>query len=261
MSIPSGSVHPGFVRAALAGALTILVLVGVVSGEPAMSSVAAPAVPASRSGIGASCVSLADRMAIAVADAAAEGDVVGIAFIDRESGVYLGAGDSDVTFPAASVAKLFIADDYLYRNAAAAGPGGAVLGGVVTMLASSDDGPAELLWMSGGGPEVIARVAGRYALSATSAVGAWWDTAVTAADVARYYDGLLSGDGGLPESARRLMIAGLQASGPVAADGFEQDFGVWAMLERLGGPGIKQGWMATRDRTIRLSTGFAGLDH
>ncbi|MFC7450261.1 hypothetical protein [Rhodococcus daqingensis] len=258
---PARCFGSGYVRGLIVGALTILICATLTSGGTVTRGDAVT-VDRVRSEIDGSCGRLAASLAIAVEDAAAAGDVVGIAFVDREAGVYAGAGDTAARFPAASLAKLFIADDYLYRGAAAGAPvDDARMAWIVSLLATSDDGVAELLWTLGEGPAIIARVAARYELPATSAVGAWWDTEVTAADVARYYVGLLGGGGGLPEPARRLMIAGLQAAVPVAADGFDQDFGVRATLERLGRPGIKQGWMATGDRTIRHSTGFAGHDH
>ncbi|MGW6377908.1 hypothetical protein ACWFRB_17800 [Rhodococcus sp. NPDC055112] len=259
----SGCSRSGLVRGAMGGALAVAICAGLTSGETAATGwSSAPAVQSSRSEGEGPCEPFPDALATTVEAAAADGDVVGIAYVDRETGVYLGAGDRAVSFPAASLAKLFIADDYLHRSAARwAAIDGEMLAGVVSMLATSDDGAAELLWTLGGGPAVVERVAERYALSATSADGAWWDTTVTAADIARYYDGLLSGRGGLEEPARQIMIAGLQAVAPVAADGFDQEFGVWATLERWGGPGIKQGWMTTGDRTIRHSTGFGGRDH
>ncbi|WP_145982277.1 hypothetical protein [Rhodococcus sp. MTM3W5.2] len=259
----SGCCRSGLVRGAMGGALAVVICAGLTSGETAAPGwSAAPTGPVSRSESHGLCDPFVDALATAVSEAAADGDIVGIAYVDRETDVYLGVGDTAVRFPAASLAKLFIADDYLHRRAATwAASDGEMLAGVVSMLATSDDGAAELLWTLGGGPAVVERVAERYSLSATSADGAWWDTTVTAADIARYYDGLLSGRGGLTAPARQIMIAGLQATAPVAADGFDQDFGVWATVERWGGPGLKQGWMTTGDRTIRHSTGFGGLDH
>ncbi|MBP1158547.1 hypothetical protein [Rhodococcus sp. PvR099] len=259
----SGCARSGWVRGAMGAALAVAICAGLTSGETAAPGwSAAPTGPVSRSESDGPCDPLPDALASAVEEAAADGDIVGIAYLDRATDVYLGAGDTAVRFPAASLTKLFIADDYLHRIAATpAAIDGEMLAGVVSMLATSDDGAAELLWTLGGGPAVVERVAERYALSATSADGAWWDTSVTAADIARYYDGLLSGRGGLTEPARQIMIVGLQAAAPVAADGFDQDFGVRATLERWGGPGIKQGWMTTGDRTIRHSTGFGGRDH
>ncbi len=259
----SGCSRSGLVRGAVGGVLAAAICAGLTPGETAAPGWSpAPAHSASRAEDDGRCGPFPDALATAVEQAAVDGDIVGIAFVDREADVYLGAGDTAVSFPAASLTKLFIADDYLHRSAAR---GTAIdrelLAGVVSMLATSDDGAAELLWTMGGGPAVVERVAERYALSATSAADAWWDTTVTAADIAHYYDGLLSGRGGLSAPARQIMIAGLQATTPVAADGFDQDFGVWATLARLGGPGIKQGWMTTGDRTIRHSTGFGGRDH
>ncbi|WP_308123768.1 serine hydrolase [Rhodococcus sp. BP-316] len=204
---------------------------------------------------------LTGRLQQALDGAAARGATLSIGFLDRETGTYMGSGDND-PIETASVVKLFIADDLLYRSSRgefALDEESRAL--IAPMLSSSDDSAAQVLWDAAGGSDVVARVAGRYGLPATaaSADGIWWNTRTTAADLVRYYDAVLDGTGGLNPADRATVVGDLEAFTPEGADGYPQTFGIPRALPGETVRGVKQGWMCCVDgRWIHLSTGFVG---
>lgn len=211
------------------------------------------------------CVPSEHTVSGAVDAAALVGDTVAIAVLDRATGTYTSSANDTTPFLSASLSKLLIADDYLHR---AANPAQATLGAdsdaevraaITEMLGASNDFIADQFWALGGGPEVIARTAERYGLEGTAATGwEWWNTLVTARDVATYLDKLLSGEGGLGSRDRALIVSALRGATPLGADGFDQRMGVWDTLDHLRNAGAKYGWMTLGYSTIRHSVGFAG---
>jgi hypothetical protein len=161
----------------------------------------------------------------------------------------------------ASVAKLFIADDLLVHQpeAALSADDQAALD---VMLRSSDDGAAETFWNLHGGNAIVTRVASRYGLAGTSppSNGAWWNTISTAPDLARYYDMLLNGSGGLPADRANMIVNDLAQSTPTGIDGYPQRFGIPEGL--FNEPvAVKQGWMCCiGNNWMHLSTGVVGAD-
>src|SRR5574337_709747 len=215
---------------------------------------------------------LSARMRRATAQAAAAGANISVAVLDRVTHQLVTNGNTR-TIATASVAKLFIADDLLLRRSQ--GPMSAdelqtqrPQGPLSTddraaldiMLRSSDDGAAEKFWNLDGGNAIITRVAARYGLSTTGppSDGAWWNTISTAADLARYYDMLLDGSGGLPPDRANIIINDLAQSSPIGIDGYPQRFGIPDGLyaEPVA---VKQGWMCCiGPNWMHLSTGVVG---
>jgi hypothetical protein len=204
---------------------------------------------------------LTGRLQQALDGAAARGATLSIGFLDRVTGSYMGSGDRD-PIETASVVKLFIADDLLFRSSRgefALGDDARAL--IAPMLSSSDDSAAQVLWDTAGGSDVVTRVAARYGLPATtpSADGIWWNTRTTAADLVQYYDAVLDGNGGLAAPDRATIVGDLEAYTEDGADGYPQTFGIPRALSGEPVRGIKQGWMCCVDgRWIHLSTGFVG---
>ncbi|MBA3524419.1 MAG: hypothetical protein H0T85_07710 [Geodermatophilaceae bacterium] len=205
---------------------------------------------------------LAESFRAATAYASAQGITVGIAMLDRETGQEFTNGPtSGRQMWSASVSKLFIADDLLYRDRA----------GTITlsaadrmslrrMLESSDDAAADSLYATYGTETMITEVATRYALPAISAgndPGEWELTDISAAAVVRWYDRFLSA---APLADRDLMVGLLQATEPMAADGFDQTHGLATALS--GEPlAYKQGWMCCPASTSFLhTTGLVGAE-
>ncbi|BDB43570.1 MULTISPECIES: hypothetical protein [Mycobacterium] len=203
-----------------------------------------------------------ERVQRATEQAAAAGATLAVAILDRATHQLVSNGNNQI-IATASVAKLFIADELLLREA----EGQAVLSAddhqaLDVMLQSSDDGAAERFWGEDGGDAIITRVAGRYGLTSTAppSDGRWWNTISSAEDLIHYYEGLLDGSGGLPRDRSRLIVDDLAQSTPTGIDGYPQRFGIPEGLyaEPVA---VKQGWMCCIGADwMHLSTGVIGAD-
>ncbi len=203
---------------------------------------------------------LAARMQEATDDAAKVGANISVAVLDRITHQLVTNGNTR-PIATASVAKLFIADDLLLREEGGLSPDEQAA--LDSMLRASDDGAAETFWNQNGGNAIITRVAGRYGLTDTSppSNGAWWNTISSAPDLARYYDMLLNGSGGLPPAKASMIMSDLALSTPSGLDGYPQRFGIPEGLyaEPVA---VKQGWMCCiGNNWMHLSTGVVGADH
>lgn len=220
--------------------------------EPLVASETAPPVPFLQPGIDA-----------ATTLAAAAGATVGVAVLDRVAGEEWtnGAVASQPLF-GASLAKLFIADHLLYRQQRGEltlTPGDRGL--LESLLTVSDDGAADQLYASYGGEQMITEVAARYALPSlqpTNQPPEWELTTISAQDLVRWYDRFLTT--AAPTDVD-FLIGQLRASPELAADGFNQYFGIPRAL-----PGqvwaIKQGWMnGVRNSAFLHTTGLLGPDN
>ena len=199
----------------------------------------------------------------AVADASDAGADVSVVVMDRNTGQMVSGGDGS-SFPIASVAKLFIADDLLLRES----KGETTLSPadrktLDVMLRSSDDGAAQNFWDRLGGNAVIARVKARYGLAGTTAPwnGHWDVTTSTAGDLVRYYDMLLDGTGGLPPEKAGIIMGNLGQSTPTGIDGYPQRFGIpeGIYAEPVA---VKQGWFCCWNggNQVHITTGAIGPD-
>ncbi|WP_343599298.1 hypothetical protein [Mycobacterium sp.] len=205
---------------------------------------------------------LSTRIRAATNEAAADGAVISVAVLDRATGQVASNG-RDRLVGIASVAKLFIADDLLLRQA----QGKVDLSpqdrqALDVMLSASDDGAAERFWNQRGAQAVIAEVARRYGLTSTTPPhdGRWWNTMSSATDLLRYYDMLLSGSGGLPPEQADVIVGDLARSTPTGADGYPQRFGIPDGLPSEP-VAVKQGWMCCIGQDwMHLSTGVIGAD-
>jgi hypothetical protein len=199
----------------------------------------------------------------ATADAAKSGAHIETVVLDRNTGQRISNGDNS-TFPIASVAKLFIADDLLLQES----KGQTTLSAadhksLEVMLRSSDDSAAQSFWDRSGGNAIIARVVARYGLSGTTAPddGHWDVTTSTASDLVRYYDMLLSGGGGLPPGQANVILSNLAQSTPTGGDGYPQRFGIPEGL--YADPvAVKQGWFCCWNgaNQLHVSTGVIGSE-
>ncbi|OBI42269.1 hypothetical protein A5707_06520 [Mycobacterium kyorinense] len=202
------------------------------------------------------------RIQQATDEAAADGATISVALFDRHTNRMFSNG-RDKLIGIASVAKLFIADDLLRAET----QGQIQLSpedrqALDIMLRSSDDNAAETFWNQRGGQAIIAEVAERYGLTATTPPGdgRWWDTMSSASDLIRYYDMLLSGSGGLSAAQADIIVQNLAGSTPTGVDGYPQRFGIPDGLyaEPVA---VKQGWMCCIGSDwMHLSTGVIGAD-
>lgn len=240
-----------------------------VRGEPAPPQSSATAPPASLpaapqsppSPTSAPFDGLEARIRQATADAAQSGARIQAVVMDRRTGQIVSNG-ATAPFPIASVVKLFIADDLLLRvskGETTLSP--ADRASLDLMLRSSDDSAAQMFWDRSGGTDIIARVKARYGLPGTTAPwnGRWDVTTSTASDLARYYNMLLDGSGGLPRAQANIIMSDLAASTPTGTDGYPQRFGIPDGLydEQVA---VKQGWFCCWDgaNQLHVSTGAIG---
>ncbi|MDQ3465543.1 MAG: class A beta-lactamase-related serine hydrolase [Actinomycetota bacterium] len=195
--------------------------------------------------------------------AAEQGLTVSIAVIDRsaDAEVVNGAAADTPVF-GASLVKLFLADNLLHRQRAGEfqlGPRDREL--LEAMLVASDDPAADSLYSRFGGDAMVTEVARRYQLPSvapTNQAGEWELTTMSARDVARYYDRLLTRT---PAADRDYLIDLLRRSAMIARDGFDQFFGIPAALPEQTWA-IKQGWMCCpRDTSYLHTTAIIGADN
>jgi len=184
------------------------------------------------------------------------GAQVGYAVFDRTTGRLLASENADQPVASMSVVKLLIALDVLARdNGAAPDPGTQQL--LHQMLATSDDQIANDLWTAGGGPAIVTRMAGLLRLSGTRPPddpGEWGDTMITPQDmvtVYRYVTDQLSKDN------QDLILGALSEAPKVAADGFNQYFGIPDGMPNTSWA-IKQGWGTSGSAAVMNSTGLVG---
>ncbi len=182
----------------------------------------------------------------------------GFEVFDLQTGTVLTSRHAGQQFAAMSVVKLLIALDTLARNNWAT-PDGAAQQEIHQMLADSDDEIANQMWTTGGGPAIVTRMVNRLGLTGTQPPedpGEWGDTLITAQDMVTVYRSLTDQ---VPDSDRDLLLGALADAPRIAADGFNQYFGIpngmphttWA---------IKQGWGTSGSQAVMESTGLVGKD-
>jgi hypothetical protein len=171
--------------------------------------------------------------------------------VDRATGKPELELNADRPFRSASLVKLLIAIDLLERGA-----GPADRQRIARMLTMSDDGLASMFWVRAGGPALVTRTSAKLGLTGVrppEVPGQWGEVVVTPRDIVTVYRYVL----GLPPEDRRLIVDALAQAPRVAADGFDQHFGIpdgidadWA---------VKQGWGSDDRAKVLHSTGLVGL--
>ncbi|NIJ11258.1 hypothetical protein FHU38_001602 [Saccharomonospora amisosensis] len=187
----------------------------------------------------------------------APGSKVGLAVYDRLAQSIVAEVNADEQFYTASVAKLLIVTDSL-RDAGWALPHGQRRDNLVALLSRSADWVASSLWAAGGGPVIVTETAELIGLEATTPprIARQWEmTRTTPLDVLAVYDYLSTG---MPEAAGEFVLNALSEATRVAADGFDQFFGIPAALPDSEWA-IKQGWMRVDNGIVLNTTGTVGL--
>ena len=160
-------------------------------------------------------------------------------------------------FPAASMVKLFLAEDVLRRvRSGTLELSAAEHGRLAAMIRSSDDPAASEVWVRYDGPRTVRAVAMRYDLTGTAPpqqAGQWGRTTTTARDLARFL--ALLPVLAHPDDAATLL-EWMRAATPLAADGFDQRFGLFGADDQAA---VKQGWMCCVDGELHVhSVGVVG---
>jgi hypothetical protein len=216
--------------------------------------VAAVTPPADQATTAATTAKQADHVMHAVLPKMQDGFEV----FDLQTGTVLTSNNAGQQFAAMSVVKLLIALDALARDNWVI-PDGATQQQIHQMLADSDDEIADGLWTAGGGPAIVTRMAGRLGLTGTQPPddpGEWGDTLITPRDMVTVYRYIAEQ---VPGPDRDLLLGALSGAPRIAADGFNQYFGIpdgmphttWA---------IKQGWGTSGSQAVMDSTGLVGPD-
>ena len=237
---------------------------------PAASATSAPAVPETVEPSGAPVPITpplpAPRAAAAVAAVdvlAAEmpGVQLAVAVFDRERREFVpGRGAADPMY-SASLVKIIVAVDMLQRQRT----GGPSLGPreidlIRRVLGASDDQAMNQLWSRFDGAGAVRRVSGQLRLTATrppSDPSQWGETVASAADMVTLYRHVLAG---MPAADRDLIMSSIGMAPPVAADGFDQVFGLLGTGDRATVV-AKQGWMCCHNRRFTLhSAGLLGAE-
>lgn len=195
-----------------------------------------------------------DPMAVISAVRGVEGAAtVGAVVFDRTAGAELLALEPDRQFRSASLVKLLIAIDALSRGA-----NDAQRRRISVMLRLSDDDIASSLWVRGGGPGIVSRTSASLGLAGTlppKNPGQWGDALLTPRDVGRVYQFVLTS---LAPADRALIVDSLAGAPRLAADGFDQHFGIPSVLAEPWA--IKQGWSNSRTDIVVHTSGLVGAD-
>ncbi len=178
------------------------------------------------------------------------GTTLGAVVYDRTTGTTPLAYQADRPFRSASLVKLLIAIDVLEHGADADDRQQ-----LATMLTMSDDDIASMLWVRQGGPNLVTRAIAELGLTGVrppEVPGQWGEVVVTARDVVSIYRHVLS----MPAPDRSLIVDALARAPRIAADGFDQYFGIPDGLSAEWA--VKQGWGNNDSAMVLHSTGLVG---
>ncbi|RSM89492.1 hypothetical protein DMH04_05730 [Kibdelosporangium aridum] len=175
--------------------------------------------------------------------------------VDHDAGTTLISQDADRQFYAGSLVKLLVGVDAITRTASSA----ATRREVIRMIEVSDDDICSHFWVqNGGGQAIIGRMSKLMGLQATeppkTRAGQWGDTLITANDVVRIYDYILND---APSVVRMALLGGLTGAAKYGADGFNQYFGIPAVLKEHRWA-IKQAWTDNDQAVSVHTTGLIG---
>lgn len=214
--------------------------------SPADRTVARPQAPPDP-GTPAVAPEYADAMVTAAKEAATSKMTLGTAVLDVATGDLAEEGEDE--FYSASLSKLMLIVDVLDRDVALSDVDRALIGRALSL---SDDEAMDSLWVKYNGPAAITRVATELKLPGIHTPddpSQWGETEVSPAGFALLYQHILTE---MSPDDRDVIVSGLSAAQPTAADGFDQFFGL------LGQPGqiyAKQGWMYYGSRLYLHSAG------
>lgn len=183
---------------------------------------------------------------------------VGFEVFDRDDHTTVTNEDANQQFAAMSVVKVLIALDVLSRNDWAT-PDSGTQQELRQMLANSDDQIANTLWTAGGGPAIVTRMTSTLRLDGTQPPedpGEWGDTLITPHDMVTVYRYITEK---LPKSDQDLILGALADTPKIAADGFDQYFGIPDGMQNINWA-VKQGWGTSGSQAVMNSTGLVGPD-
>ncbi|MGH3812108.1 MAG: serine hydrolase [Pseudonocardiaceae bacterium] len=181
---------------------------------------------------------------------------VGFAVFDRQNDTVLTSQDADRQFASMSVVKLLIALDALAGDNWAT-PDDTMQQELHQMLADSDDDIANNLWSANGGPAIVTRMVGLLGLTGTQPPenpSRWGNTLITPQDMVTVYRYITDQ---LSYPAQDLLLGALTDAPQIAADGFDQHFGIPEGMPNTTWA-VKQGWGTSGSQAVMNSTGLVG---
>lgn len=213
---------------------------------------------------------LRDRMDEVTERIADDGGTIGLAFLDRATGEIVCNANCGESFKLASLSKVFMAEVVGYTNYTppekgkyAPGEGDMPVSANRDamlrddMIRLSDNEATEAIWSRYGRTAIIENVKERYGLSdATRPHGDWGQWSSSPLDMVMFFDGMLSGEGGMSETETDYLAELMYSLPRYSYGDADQDIGLRAGLpdERVA---TKGGWY---DPRIRTSAGFFGED-
>jgi hypothetical protein len=165
---------------------------------------------------------------------------------------------ADEPVPAASLVKLLVIQQLFTRDAAGSLTlDGDALDEMERAVTQSDDSAMNTLWTRFDGEDLVTAAADEFGLTGTAGpveAGQWGESTTTGRDYAAFLAGL---SGSLEPADAATLTGWMQSTTDIAADGFDQDFGLLSPTAGTVGPvAAKQGWMCCVDDRRQLhSTG------
>jgi hypothetical protein len=193
------------------------------------------------------------RTAVAksVQDAADHGITQSVVVLDRHAGKTVVSVNADRPVPAVSIAKLLFAADELHQAGGGSHLDPQSAADLFDMLRRSNDDLASDYYGYHGESAIVQRVAQEYHLTGTSPAPNpryWGGITVSAADIASLLEQMLT-----DPSVGPYVAAPMRASSEIAADGYNQEFG----MNAVSGTGSKQGWGCCLGGVVAIhSAGF-----
>lgn len=187
----------------------------------------------------------------AVQRAARSGITQSVVVLNRRTGKTEVSIDADRPVPAVSIAKLLFAADELHQAGGGSHLDAEAAANLFDMLRRSNDDLASDYYGYNGESAIVQRVAEEYHLTGTSPAPNpryWGGITVTAADIASLLQQMLD-----DPSTGPYLAAPMRASSEIAADGYDQEFG----MNAVSGAGSKQGWGCCLGGVVAIhSAGF-----
>lgn len=202
--------------------------------------------------------------AVAAVDAlqGTDGVEYGVAIMDRTTGKLTLGKLGAVGFYSASVVKLFVVVDLLYKQE----QGALKLDSnddydIKRALELSDDNAMDAMWERHNGPALVTDMIKLAGLHDTvldkQNTGEWGETKISARDVLAVWNFALTK---LSAADRNTVIGDTHNAADHGADGFDQAFGL-LQPPRAATVKAKQGWMIAGSQMILNTTGVLGTDN
>ncbi|WP_460956006.1 serine hydrolase [Parasphingorhabdus pacifica] len=198
--------------------------------------------------------------AVGRAGGAGDQSTYAVAVLDRATGELAGNPSANRALFSASLVKLAVAIDVLQRRHGGLQVSNSDLRLIERSLRLSDDDAMNVLWERFDGVGAVSRIAAQLRLTDLKPPSdpAWWgETVVSARDVVLLFEHVLTR---MPPRDRELIMGALEAAPAIAAEGFDQAFGLESPTLHIPSA-TKAGWMCCHSGQLSMhSAGVLGND-